>query len=216
MPTAMTDRSRRATRRGVLRVSRICTVLVILATGVTNGQDAKTESASGFQMAAPEGWHSMTRHDVVDNVKKLTFLREIAVVAGRFLACHRSRGVPKVWSGGTQWPGSQVQVDLIRHTARTFEQFRSTIVRSTEELKKVLDGFELTEPPRVVQVGGRQAVLVNLAFQIGAENVGTLKVRSRVYAVPNGDTFFQISFADGPDDDCSALFDELVRTIRFE
>jgi hypothetical protein len=32
----------------------------------------------------------------------------------------------------------------------------------------------------------------------------------------NGDAFFQINFLDGPDDDCSAAFDQLLGTIRFE
>jgi hypothetical protein len=33
--------------------------------------------------------------------------------------------------------------------------------------------------------------------------------------VPIGDTFFQINLSDGPDDDCAAMFDQLVSTIRF-
>ena len=178
---------------------------------------AKSESASGFQMAVPEGWHSMTRADVVDNVKQLTFTpAELQSLLADFSRAVVLMAYQKYRPDEHNGLIPKLQVDLIRHTARTFDQFRSTIVRSTEELKKVLDGFELTEPPRVVQVGGRQAVLVKATFSIGAESVGTVKARTRVYAVPNGDTFFQISFADGPDDDCTALIDELVGTIRFE
>jgi len=73
----------------------------------------------------------MTRHDVVDNVKKLTFTpaelqslladfsRAIVLVAYQKYRQDEHDGlIPKI------------QVDVIRHTARTFEQFRSAVVRS--------------------------------------------------------------------------------------
>jgi hypothetical protein len=199
------------------RLAGACVALVLLSPWAASAQDARPESSAGFEMAVPEGWHAMTRHDVVDNIQKLSFTpgrlqallaqysRAVLLVAYQKYRTNEHRGlIPKV------------QVDVGRHTATTFEQFRSQIEHSTEELKKMLDGFTLTEPPQVVQVGGRQAVRIKAAFQVSAERVGTLTARARVYAVPHGDTFFQLNFTDGPDDDCSALFDALIESIRFE
>jgi hypothetical protein len=51
---------------------------------------------------------------------------------------------------------------------------------------------------------------------VSTKEFGALKARNRSYAVSNGLSFFQIAFTDTPSDDCAVVFDELVRTIRFE
>ena len=42
-----------------------------------------------------------------------------------------------------------------------------------------------------------------------------LKVRSRTYAIPYRNHFFQVNFTDGQSgEDCKKEFDELVKTIK--
>ena len=44
---------------------------------------------------------------------------------------------------------------------------------------------------------------------------GDLKVRSRTYAIPYKDYFFQINFTDSKEvEDCSKEFDGILKTIK--
>lgn len=166
-------------------------------------------------MAAPEGWHSISNQGLIDNLGRI----KISPAQLDKLLANRSAPVvaytkyrPDAHAGLIP----TVQVSVRRNPAKTFSGFMSLITRSIDEPKAVLPAFELTQAPRVVLVGGRQAVVFAATYALETKNAGTMTVRARTYAVPNGTTFFQINFIDGPNDDCAVLFDQLVRTIRFD
>ena len=171
-----------------------------------------------FAMPAPDGWHRINREGLVDNIQQEVKmgpaeLRKLLAgsAASTFVVAYM-KYQPAAHPGLIP----KVQVTLHRNPARTFESFLKMISRSAEEPKAILPDFEFTDPPREVSVGGRRAVLFSGSFSLETKTAGRLKVRTRVYAVMNGDNFFQINFTDGPSDDCSAVFDWLVGTIRFD
>ena len=48
-----------------------------------------------------------------------------------------------------------------------------------------------------------------------SQNGNELKVRSRTYAIPYKNYFFQVNFTDGQiGEDCNKEFEELVKTIK--
>ena len=171
-----------------------------------------------FAMPAPDGWHRISREGLVDNVQQEVKigpaeLRKLLAssAASTFVVAYM-KYQPAAHAGLIP----KVQVTLHRNPARTFESFLKMIARSAEEPKAIFPDFEFTDLPREVSVGGRRAVLFSGSFSLETKTAGRLKVRTRLYAVMNGDNFFQINFTDGPSDDCSAVFDWLVGTIRFD
>lgn len=179
---------------------------------------ATTQTAappSGFAMSAPEGWHPISDQGLIDNLGK------IKISPAQLDALLANRSAPVV--AYTKYrPDAHagliptIQVSVRRNPAKTFDGFVSLITRSIDEPKAALPAFELTQAPGVVLVGGRQAVVFASTYALETKHAGTITVRARTYAVPNGTTFFQINFLDGPNDDCAVLFDQLVRTIRFD
>ena len=200
----------------VVLAAAACAVFMLGPADFASGQDAKEASASGFEMAPPPGWHSVGRLDLVENLGRIQFSPEkLKALMADFSRAAVVVSYMKYQPDAHYGLIPKVQVDLIRHTTKTFEQFRSSIVGNIDQLKRVLDDFVLTEPPSVVVVDGRQAVLLKVTFRVPGPEGASLRVRSRIYGVPIGDTFFQINLSDGPDDDCAAVFDRLVSTIRF-
>jgi hypothetical protein len=183
--------------------------------GAGSAQDIGTPSS--FTIAAPAGWHRITSEGIADNLGRVKInpaemARLLANLAGSTMVVAYTKYQPAAHAGLIP----TVQVTLRQNPAKSFDVFFSLISRSTEALKTHFPDFELTEAAREVVVGGRRAVLLRGTYSLDTKNAGTLKVRSRTYAVMNGDAFFQINFLDGPDDDCSAAFDQLLGTIRFE
>jgi hypothetical protein len=66
-------------------------------------------------------------------------------------------------------------------------------------------------------VGGKQSVFFVATFTMRATNGTSVKARSRNYAIPEGNVFYQVSFIDHSSDkaeDCSDFFELLESTIR--
>jgi hypothetical protein len=197
-------------------VAAACAAFMLAPASFAIGQDAREVSAPGFEMAPPPGWHPVDRLDLVENIGRIHVSpEELKALMADFSRAAVVASYMKYQPGGHYGLIPKVQVDLIRHTTKTFEHFRSSIVGNIDRLKKLLDEFELTEAPSVVVLDGRQAVLLRVTFRVPGPEGASLRARSRIYAVPIGDTFFQINLSDGPDDDCAAMFDQLVSTIRF-
>ena len=191
----------------------------LLAFVATLGAPASVQDAAapfGFAMAPPEGWHPITSQGLANNLGKL----KITPAELQTLLTNHGESVIVLAFMKYQpaaHPGliPKIQVSLRRNPAKTFDGFFKMIARATDQVKTFPLHFKLTEAPRVVEVGGRHAVFFSSTVSVETKDIGTLNGRSRTYAVPNGDTFFQIVFTDGPEDDCTALFDQLVSTIRF-
>jgi hypothetical protein len=189
--------------------------LVALVTALTAAgpvQDA------GFAMPAPEGWHRINSEGVVDNIQQEAKMGpdELRKLLARSAASTFVVAYMKYQPAAHAGLIPKVQVSLQRNPAKTFEGFLKMISRGTAESKAYFPDFELRDPPREVSVGGRRAVLFSGSFSLETRHAGRLKVRTRIYAVMNGENFFQINFVDGPSDDCSAVFDWLVGRIRFD
>ena len=190
----------------------------LLITLLALAAQAATQTAaplSGFAMAAPGGWHLLTDQGVIDNLGKIKIS---PAQLDKVLASHSAPVVayqkyrPDAHAGLIP----TIQVNLRRNPATSFDGFVSIITRSIEGPKAILPAFQLIQAPRVVQVGGRRAVVFAATYDVETKHAGTMKVRARTYAVPTGATFLQINFVDGPTDDCAVLFDQLVGTIRFD
>ena len=81
-------------------------------------------------------------------------------------------------------------------------------------MKRNFDNFELVEEPSEVEISGIRSLLVRSRFTMNGGNGQTIKVRSKTYAVPVNDFFYQMNFTDSQDgEDCTAEFDELLKTV---
>ena len=196
---------------------RALTTFVVLVIGLVLPGSAQEAKATAFAIKAPEGWHLMTREGVVDNLGRL----QMSASERRKLLANAAVSTPVVTYMKYQ-PTAKVglipKIDVVLRSnpTTTFEAFFKMMSTGPAQLKALFPDFKLTEPMREVRVGGRRAVLMSAVYSIETSNAGRLSTRGLMYAVMDGDAFFQISLTDGPTDDCAAVFAQVMSTIRFD
>ena len=190
--------------------------LILLWAASTAAQENFSSAPWRFKMTLPEFWTSMDKKErdaIADNFEfSEEALKKILdgdkgttlVAAYYYHKPDRKMGL---------YP--QVQVEARKKSPMEFSVFRKGIVNSLGSLKTVFPDIVFGEA-KEVEVSGIKSILMTGVFTIKGPDDRVLRARSRIYAVPLANYFFQITLNDGqdPDADFSKEFDELVKTMR--
>ena len=189
----------------------VMTTLLLIATSFK-----QTNNELAFSMTPPSGWHGTTNQEIWDNLHKF---KVTGVELNKYISDHK--GSLLVVSYMKYKPSEHaglipvIQVNLRLNDTKSFSQFVSVMTKSADNMKNYLNDFQYVDNAKTITLAGRQAFYFSAKFNMLTKNSDTIKARSRTYAVPIGDKFLQINFTDGPNEDCSKLFDSLVKTIKF-
>jgi hypothetical protein len=191
-------------------------LLILLWTASATAQESFSSARWRFHMNLPEFWTSMdkkTRDAISDDFefseealkKILDGDKGTTLVAAYYF--HDPKRVMSLFP--------QVQVEARKKSAMEFSVFRNQIIASSASLKKVFPDIVFGEP-KEIEISGIKSILMAGVFTIKGPDDRILRARSRIYAVPLANYFFQITLNDGQDSDAdfSKEFDELVKTIR--
>ena len=198
--------------RKILVFIALATALVI---GV-NGQDAVSVTKFGFSIQPPKGWITANKGERHENIRRL----EMSDDALKKML-DGDEGTTSLMSFFRQDPNTTsglvpvVNVDVRRMTPVPYQQFKADLTKSTDGLKTYFPDIRLGEPADV-QISGIRAVLFTSTFTMKTAAGQILKVRNRVYGIPMGNYFFQISLNDGQekDLDCTQEFDQVIGSIK--
>ena len=203
----MSDRMKKATT---------ILLLILLWTISASAQEAFSSARWRFSMTLPEFWISMdkkTRDAISDNfefseeaLKKILDGDKGTTLVAAYYYRNPERGMNV---------HPQVQVAARRKSAMEFAAFRRQMLASTASFKQVFPDIVFSEP-KEIEISGIRSVLMTGVFTIKGPDDRVLRARSRIYAVPLANYFFQITLNDGQDRDAdfSKEFEELVKTIR--
>ncbi|HQU83126.1 MAG TPA: hypothetical protein PKY59_08385 [Pyrinomonadaceae bacterium] len=109
----------------------------------------------------------------------------------------------------------KIQIDIKKQNAKTFDQFKLSLTNSAESLKKYFNDLEFIKTPQEIEVANIKSVYFVCKFSLKTQTGEELKVRSKVFAIPYKDYFFQVNFVDGQEtEDNSQLFEELLKSIK--
>lgn len=109
----------------------------------------------------------------------------------------------------------KIQITVRTNKTKNFQDFNGGITKSAESLKKFLDDFEFIEAPKEAEISGIKSMFLIGKFTVKMLDGQVLRARSRTYAIPMGNYFFQVDFTDGQvEEDCSVEFDQLVKSIK--
>lgn len=192
----------------------IILLLILLWASSAIAQETFSSTRWRFSMELPQYWTSMdkkTRDAIADNFefsedalkKILDGDKGTTLIAAYYY--HKP--------GLEMSPYPQVQVEARRKSPVDFAVFRTSIVNSLVSLKTVFPDIVFTDATEV-EVSGVRSVLMTGVFSVKRPENRIVRARSRIYAVPLGSYFFQITLSDGQDADFSKEFDALVKTIR--
>lgn len=176
----------------------------------------QTNNELAFSMTPPGGWNGTTNQEILDNLHKF---KVTGGELNKFISDHK--GSVLLVSHMKYKPSEHaglipvIQVNLRINDTKSFPEFVSVMTKSVENMKNYFNDFQYIDKAKTISLAGRQAFYFSAKFNMITKNSVTIKARSRTYAVPIGDKFLQINFTDGPSEDCSKLFDSLVKTIKF-
>lgn len=194
----------------VLKLFVITTLLFI----TTSFKQTNNEFA--FSMTPPKGWQVTTNQEIWDNLKKF---KATGPELNKYISDHK--GSALVVSYMKYKPSEHaglipiIQVNLRLNDTKNFPQFVSVMTKSADNMKNYLKDFQYIDKIQTIKIAGRETFYFSAKFNMITKNSDTIRARSRTYAVPIGDKFLQINFTDGPNEDCSKLYDSLVKTIKF-
>lgn len=204
-------------------MSRIARILLLasfafgVAVGVQAQQRTFTSNEFGFTMLEPSGWvlaekrvldEGLTQMDLSDaTLEKL--LKDDDVLLFAF-----TKYVPDSKPGLNPKIEARVVSNRLNRSL-SFDEFKPAIVRAFQTLKSDLQAYAYIQEPTPIDVVGATGVYQISKFKMRTKERTEYYVRSRTYAIPYKTYFFQISFVDEVGgEDCSAVFDELVKSIK--
>ena len=203
----------------------ITRILLSAALGMTfaiaaNAQQTTFRSSEfGFSMLEPKGW-VLTEKKVLDEslmkmeLSDATLEKLLKEDDGDVLLFAYTKYPPNSKPGLNPKIEARVISNRLDRPL-SFEEFRPAIVRAFQTLKADLPAYAYVQEPTSIDVTGATGVYQISKFKMRTKERTEYHVRSRTYAIPYKTYFFQISFVDEVGgEDCSAVFDELVKSIK--
>lgn len=167
-------------------------------------------------MDSPKGWLVIGKPDIKDNLKKFEF----TTAELEYLLKDANKSVllggyhkydPKVRAGVIP----TIQINLRENPTKTFQQFKSGLIKSISGMKSQFDEFELIGDPQEIEIAGVRSLAFKMKFVMTLAGGERKNLRSRTIAIPAANHFFQLNFTDEPEvEDCSAEFDALLKTVK--
>ncbi|MBE8714965.1 hypothetical protein [Sphingobacterium hungaricum] len=190
--------------------------ILLHATNLVFGQKIFVNKEYEFAMQEPDNWIEVSNEGLISNLKNLELTEEslsklISDSKGSLLLTSYYKYNPQTHPGLI--PTIQVNVRAKGNT--TFEQFKRSMAESTESFKNYFPDFELIKDITEVEVSGIKSIYFVAKFSMNTQDGQEVKVRSRGYAIPYKNYFFQINFTDGQvGEDCTSEFDQILKTIK--
>ncbi len=196
-------------------------LFVLIITSSLNfvyGQKYFENKEYGFAIQEPKNWIETSNKVLLKNLEKFEVTEEnlmklISDNKGSILLTSFYKYDPKTHAGIIP----TIQINVRSKGKSDFENFKNQMGESTKGFKKYFLDFEFIKELTEIEISGIQSVYFIGKFTMKTQNGQEMKVRSRTYAIPYKNYFFQLNFTDGQfGEDCTKEFDELVKTIKLE
>ncbi|MCX6265239.1 MAG: hypothetical protein NTZ47_11985 [Bacteroidetes bacterium] len=193
-----------------------CLFTLILVYSNAIGQSIFRSKAYGFEMQSPKNWNEATNAVLMNNLAKLYNSNEnlqkiLQSNKGSLLLSSFYKYDPQFHPGLIP----TIKINVRQKTDVDFGKFMSNITQSAKGFFTIFKDFEYLTAPTEIEISGIKSVYFIGKFTLRTQDGQEMKVRSRTYAIPRKNYFFQVNFMDGQtEEDCKDLFDSLIKTIK--
>lgn len=170
----------------------------------------------GFQIQKPNNWIEADNKKLLKNLEKFDLTEEnltklISDNKGSILLTSFHKYDPKTHPGLIP----TIQINVRSKGRSDFKQFKNSLIESTKNFKTIFENFKFVKEVSEIKISGINSLFFIGQFTMKTQDGQDLKVRSRTYAIPYKNYFFQVNFIDGQvREDCTTEFDELLKTIK--
>ena len=196
-------------------------IAVFVLTAIcVRGQSQYFSSAEfGFTMMKPDGWFEVDRRVLEDSISRM----EMSEATRADLKRESDDSIllflfAKYMPDSKRGINPKIEARVIRTGLSkdiTFEEFEPAINAAFRSLGTGRKDYIHLQEPASLGFAGAKGVSQISRFSIRTGNRTEYTIRSRTIAIPYKNYYFQISFVDEfGGEDCSAVFDELVKSIK--
>ena len=169
-----------------------------------------------FEMQEPTNWIVTSNETLVNNLQKIDFSDEkikemLETKNGSILLTSYYKYDQKTHAGLIP----TIQVLVRTKYGKDYNEFKQSIIASNNELKNHFENYKNIINPTDTIISGIKCIYFLSSFTLKYKNGLELNVRSRTYAIPYKNYFFQINFTDDlTGEKCDNEFDALINTIK--
>lgn len=194
-------------------------VLLLLLTASIAFSQKRFESKNyGFSMDEPKDWQVANNEELLNNLDRYDLTTEAfhellkknkgSILLTSFYKYDMNKHAGLI---------PTIKINMRQNPAGEFSVFKSMISQSSKGFETVFPDFKYLQEPTEVEISGIKSVFFSGKYTMKMQNGTLMKIKSRTYAIPYGDYFFQVNFIDGQvKDDCTAEFDALVKSIKIK
>jgi hypothetical protein len=194
-------------------------ILFVCCSGIAGQSTTISFDEYGFSMAKPDGWYQVEKRVLDDSISQLDLSNPAreklkADDDDSQLLFLFTRWVPDSKRG----VNPKIEARLIPtglHRALSFAEFQPAITKAFLSFDAGRINYFFLKEPTAIDIDGGKGVYQISRFTIRTNKRTEYTIRSRTLAIPYKTYYFQISFVDEfGGEDCSAVFDELVKSIK--
>ena len=189
---------------------------LLFVIAITPGQRLLSQNARQFHMAAPENWVKIDNNLIVDNIGKFKLTPS---QLDSMMESHKNSLMLYSYTKYKQTEHNglipTILVVVKKQSSQSFEKFYDRMAADMVKKKTLFADFEYIDQLQKIQVGGMPAAYFSAKFSMKTTS-SVMHPVTRTYLIPDGNVFYQINFTDGDDENCSELFDKLIKTVSIK
>ncbi|HEX8278290.1 MAG TPA: hypothetical protein VF540_06325 [Segetibacter sp.] len=162
----------------------------------------------------PTGWLQFQRSDVLNSVKnKLEFSDKVKeeILANATSTQLFGYAAPNK-TGSLYRPN--IQVLLIKNQTQNFSQFKFMIEKSLEGFKGKINDLKILSSVSEVTIDSKKSLYAKITGYLPTKTGDKAQLISRIYAIPSGKYFYQITMNDSGDYNCEDEFKKVLTTLK--
>ena len=170
-------------------------------------------SQNNFKIIPPKDWKEFQKSDIINSINHKYVLPEKtkqdiiknnqSVQISRFGASSKK---------GTYSPN--IQVLLRPNTTKSFSDFKKSLEISIKGFSNSIEDFKITDDFKEVKIGGKDGLMTKFEGNLKTNNGEKVFFRSILIAVPDNNTFYQITLNDTPSDSYDEDFKKVISSIE--
>ncbi len=169
---------------------------------------------STFNIDFPTGWIQFQRSDVLSSVKdKLEFSDKVKEEILANSTSTQLFGYAAPTKTGSLYRPN-IQVLLIKNQTQNFSQFKFMIEKSLEGFKGKIGELKILEPVSEVTINGKKSLYTKITGYLPTKTGDKAQLLSRIYAIPSGKYFYQITMNDSGDYNCEDEFKKVFASLK--
>jgi len=103
---------------------------------------------------------------------------------------------------------------LLKNPAKDFTQFKMGIEKSLDAFKGMINDLKILDPVSEMTIDGKKSVYTKITGYIATKTGGKAQLIARVYAIPTGNYFYQITMNDSNDYNCEEEFKKVLSSLK--